>query len=82
MPKVAAIDPQLLVNTPRVARSSSAIKGIDHAAEGMRAPRPPTIRAQSSPPRAWGDSLPRAGEMAGRSRCVAEALQSGEVTSR
>ncbi|CAM4185110.1 Alcohol dehydrogenase iron-type/glycerol dehydrogenase GldA domain-containing protein [Bordetella tumbae] len=35
-PKLVAIDPQLIVNTPRSLLLSSAIKGIDHAVEGMR----------------------------------------------
>jgi maleylacetate reductase len=36
VPKLVVIDPRLLVDTPRVLLLSSAIKGIDHAVEGMR----------------------------------------------
>lgn len=36
VPKLVAIDPQLIVDTPRELLLSSAIKGIDHAVEGMR----------------------------------------------
>ncbi|WP_354684325.1 iron-containing alcohol dehydrogenase [Cupriavidus necator] len=36
VPKVVVIDPKLLRNTPRELLLSSAIKGIDHAVEGMR----------------------------------------------
>ncbi|WP_042877321.1 iron-containing alcohol dehydrogenase [Cupriavidus necator] len=36
VPKVVALDPKLLLNTPRELLLSSAIKGIDHAVEGMR----------------------------------------------
>lgn len=35
-PKLVAIDPQLIIDTPRALLLSSAIKGIDHAVEGMR----------------------------------------------
>jgi len=35
-PKLVAIDPRLIVDTPRSLLLSSAIKGIDHAVEGMR----------------------------------------------
>lgn len=36
VPKVVAIDPRLVLDTPRALLLSSAIKGIDHAVEGMR----------------------------------------------
>ncbi|QET01815.1 iron-containing alcohol dehydrogenase [Cupriavidus pauculus] len=36
VPKLVTIDPQLIVDTPRELLLSSAIKGIDHAMEGMR----------------------------------------------
>jgi maleylacetate reductase len=36
VPKVVFIDPQLVLGTPRGLLLSSAIKGIDHAVEGMR----------------------------------------------
>jgi len=36
VPKVVALDPRLLLNTPRELLLTSAIKGIDHAVEGMR----------------------------------------------
>ncbi|WP_439687571.1 Alcohol dehydrogenase [Cupriavidus oxalaticus] len=36
VPKVVALDPLLLRHTPRELLLSSAIKGIDHAVEGMR----------------------------------------------
>jgi alcohol dehydrogenase class IV len=36
VPKVVIIDPDLIRGTPRVLLLSSAIKGIDHAIEGMR----------------------------------------------
>lgn len=36
VPKLVAIDPRLIVDTPRELLLSSAIKGIDHAVEGMR----------------------------------------------
>lgn len=36
VPKLVAIDPQLIAGTPRELLLSSAIKGIDHAVEGMR----------------------------------------------
>lgn len=35
-PALVAIDPRLIVDTPRALLLSSAIKGIDHAVEGMR----------------------------------------------
>jgi len=35
-PKIVAIDPRLVIDTPRALLLSSAIKGIDHAVEGMR----------------------------------------------
>jgi len=35
-PKVVVIDPVLVLDTPRALLLSSAIKGIDHAVEGMR----------------------------------------------
>ncbi|EJN22528.1 alcohol dehydrogenase, class IV [Pseudomonas sp. GM78] len=35
-PKVVVIDPVLLLDTPRALLLSSAIKGMDHAVEGMR----------------------------------------------
>jgi maleylacetate reductase len=36
VPKIVLMDPNLLVNTPRALLLSSAIKGLDHAVEGMR----------------------------------------------
>jgi maleylacetate reductase len=36
VPKVVVIDPVLILDTPRSLLLSSAIKGIDHAVEGMR----------------------------------------------
>ncbi|CAM2143607.1 Iron-containing alcohol dehydrogenase [Pararobbsia alpina] len=36
VPKTVVLDPRLLLNTPRELLLSSAIKGIDHAVEGMR----------------------------------------------
>lgn len=36
VPTLVAIDPRLIVDTPRALLLSSAIKGIDHAVEGMR----------------------------------------------
>jgi alcohol dehydrogenase class IV len=36
VPKVVVIDPRLVLDTPRALLLSSAIKGIDHAVEGMR----------------------------------------------
>lgn len=36
VPKVVVIDPVLVVDTPRALLLSSAIKGMDHAVEGMR----------------------------------------------
>ncbi|HLZ68253.1 MAG TPA: iron-containing alcohol dehydrogenase [Aliidongia sp.] len=36
VPAVVALDPSLLIDTPRFLLLSSAIKGIDHAVEGMR----------------------------------------------
>lgn len=36
VPKVVVIDPVLVLNTPRSLLLSSAIKGMDHAVEGMR----------------------------------------------
>lgn len=35
-PRLVVIDPRMIVGTPRVLLLSSAIKGIDHAVEGMR----------------------------------------------
>jgi alcohol dehydrogenase class IV len=35
-PRVVVLDPRLIVDTPRALLLSSAIKGIDHAIEGMR----------------------------------------------
>ncbi|MBB5426007.1 hypothetical protein HDG40_004180 [Paraburkholderia sp. JPY158] len=35
-PRLVVLDPRLIVDTPRVLLLSSAIKGIDHAVEGMR----------------------------------------------
>jgi len=36
VPRVVLLDPNLLLNTPRSLLLSSAIKGLDHAIEGMR----------------------------------------------
>ncbi|NEU98637.1 iron-containing alcohol dehydrogenase [Bradyrhizobium sp. UFLA 03-164] len=36
VPKIVLMDPSLLVHTPRALLLSSAIKGLDHAIEGMR----------------------------------------------
>lgn len=36
VPKIVMMDPSLLMNTPRALLLSSAIKGLDHAIEGMR----------------------------------------------
>lgn len=36
VPKIVLIDPSLLINTPRALLLSSAVKGLDHAIEGMR----------------------------------------------
>ncbi|MDH2384490.1 iron-containing alcohol dehydrogenase [Bradyrhizobium sp. CER78] len=36
VPKIVLMDPGLLLNTPRALLLSSAIKGLDHAIEGMR----------------------------------------------
>jgi maleylacetate reductase len=36
VPKVVVIDPVLLLDTPRALLLSSAVKGMDHAVEGMR----------------------------------------------
>jgi maleylacetate reductase len=36
VPRLVVIDPRLVVDTPRALLLSSAIKGIDHAVEGMR----------------------------------------------
>ena len=36
VPRIVILDPVLLLNTPRQLLLSSAIKGIDHAVEGMR----------------------------------------------
>jgi len=36
VPRLVAIDPRLIMDTPRALLLSSAIKGIDHAVEGMR----------------------------------------------
>ena len=36
VPKVVVIDPELILDTPRALLLSSAIKGLDHAVEGMR----------------------------------------------
>ncbi|KJC60390.1 alcohol dehydrogenase [Bradyrhizobium sp. LTSPM299] len=36
VPKIVLMDPSLLTNTPRALLLSSAIKGLDHAIEGMR----------------------------------------------
>jgi alcohol dehydrogenase class IV len=36
VPKVVVIDPALVLDTPRTLLLSSAIKGLDHAVEGMR----------------------------------------------
>ncbi|KQY14310.1 alcohol dehydrogenase [Rhizobium sp. Root73] len=49
-PKLVVIDPELIRGTPRVLLLSSAIKGIDHAVEGMRlvgADHPHAIMAAS-----------------------------------
>ncbi|MGO4810955.1 iron-containing alcohol dehydrogenase [Cupriavidus sp. 2MCAB6] len=35
-PRLVVIDPRMIVDTPRMLLLSSAIKGIDHAVEGMR----------------------------------------------
>jgi maleylacetate reductase len=36
VPKIVLMDPSLLISTPRTLLLSSAIKGLDHAIEGMR----------------------------------------------
>ncbi|MGY4156300.1 maleylacetate reductase [Bradyrhizobium sp. USDA 4461] len=36
VPKIVLMDPSLLINTPRALLLSSAVKGLDHAIEGMR----------------------------------------------
>lgn len=36
VPKIVLMDPNLLINTPRALLLSSAVKGLDHAIEGMR----------------------------------------------
>lgn len=36
VPRIVLMDPSLLINTPRALLLSSAVKGLDHAIEGMR----------------------------------------------
>lgn len=79
VPKVVVIDPRLLLNTPRELLLSSAIKGIDHAVEGMRrvaVDHPHAILAAAGVERFFAvlEKWPAAAD-------TAQALRSGEVTA-
>jgi maleylacetate reductase len=78
VPRVVVLDPVLLLDTPRSLLLSSAIKGIDHAVEGMRrvnADHPHAIMASSGVERFFSvlERWPKDVE-------AREAIQRGELT--
>jgi len=79
VPRVVALDPKLLLNTPRELLLSSAIKGIDHAIEGMRqvdVDHPHAMLAASGVERFFGVLEKWPGEID-----TQQALAAGHVTT-